>query len=196
MKRSAMRADPIEEAGEAFTRVGRELAISIGADSRSEAKRRAKEVRKALYDPEFERMAFDVWAPTLTRLAGIAALQEEALAAGLLERDRDDIAAELDRYAFRILLRTELIERLLNHSVETYLKAAALLDLVAKGVVTRGRCARLALDTARALLSTAEVRAVLVRSSKVRRQLYALLLEAEARAERTTALEAPAAPPA
>lgn len=184
-------ADPIQESGPAFARVGRELAYSAGATTRGEVRKRAQVVRKALYDPEFERMAFDVWAPTLTRLAGIAALQEEAYLAGLLDRDRDDIAAELDRLAYRILLRTELVERLLSHPVETHLKVAALLELVAKGFLTRGRCARLALDTARSLLKTPEIRQLLERSKAVRLQLRERLLEAEARAART-ALDTPA----
>ena len=185
MSSAASHLDPVEQVGEAFVRVGRELAISSGSENRRQSKHRAQQVRKALYDPEFERMAFDTWAPTLIRLAGIAALQTEAFNAGLLPRDRDDIAAELDRVAFRILLRTELIQRLLQHPVEPHIKVAALLELVARGILTRGRCARLALDTARELLSTPELRVLLITTPKVRRVLSERLEEAEARADRS-----------
>lgn len=187
MKTDLALLDPIEQAGDAFARLGRELSISIGSESRFYSKQRAEEVRRAMYDPEFERTAFDSWAPTLTRLASIAALQTEAYTTGLLPRDRDDIAAELDRLAFRLLLRSELIHRVLQHAVEAHVKVAALLDLVARGVLTRGRCTRLALDAARELLSTMELRATLARSPKIRRVLTQRLEEAEARAERTAA---------
>ncbi|MBY0448040.1 MAG: hypothetical protein K2P95_05060 [Hyphomonadaceae bacterium] len=143
-------------------------------------KRRAAQVRKALYHPDFERSAFSRIAPMLLRLSELALLQSRVGKAGLIPRDEADIAAELDRIGLRIMLREQLLERIESQQAEPHVKAAALLALVAKGSLPRGRCCALALDTARQILASPAIRGMMRRNPQVREQLIQRLVEAEA----------------
>lgn len=145
-------------------------------------KRRAAQVRQALYHPDFERSAFSRIAPMLLRLSELAMLQARVGKAGLILRDEADITAELDRIGLRIMLREHLIDRIASQEAAPHVKAAALLALVAKGSLPQGRCCALALDTAREILASPATRALMKRSPEIREQMIARLSEAEARA--------------
>jgi hypothetical protein len=144
-------------------------------------KRRAALVRRALYHPDFERTAFSSIAPMLLRLSELTLLQEQVEHANLTPRDKIDIGAELDRTGLRIMLREQLIERVAAQEAEMYLKAAALLTLVANGSLPQGRCCTLALEAARHWLASPSLRSLMRRSPEIRDQLVQRLLAAEAR---------------
>lgn len=158
-------------------------AASLDEDSAPmPPKRRAAQVRNALYHPDFERSAFSRIAPMLLRLSELALLQARVGKAGLIPRDQADITAELDRIGLRIMLREQLIERIASQTAEAHVKAAALLALVAKGSLPRGRCGALALDSAREMLASPATRTLMKRNAQVRAQMIERLAEAEAAA--------------
>lgn len=160
------------------------LGESLGLPSlpmrRSMATTMARETRLALYDREFERSVMEPSKPLLERLAALAQMQAEVLASSLLSRDRIDIADEFDRYGMRLLWRSRLIETLIGHAASPEVRAAALLELIARRGLPLGSCCRQALDAAKALLSGEAMIPILRDSPSVRSDLLARLDAAEA----------------
>lgn len=168
---------PMPRAG---TRLGESLGLPSLPMRRSMAAAVARETRISLYDREFERSVMEPSRPLLGRLAALAQMQAEVFASSLLPKDRIDIADEFDRYGMRLLWRSRLVETLVGHSAPPEVRAAALLELIAKRGLPLGSCCRQALDAAKALLSGEAMVPILRDSPSVRNDLLARLDAAEA----------------
>lgn len=178
--------------GRAGARLGESLGLPSAPMRRVMAAALARETRIALYDREFERSVMDPSRSLLDRLAALAQMQAEVLASSLLSRDRIDIADEFDRYGMRLLWRSRLVETLVGHDAPVEVRAAALLELIARRGLPLGSCCRQALDAAKALLSADAMVLVLRDSPAVRSELLARLDAAEAYSRTETAAALPA----
>lgn len=167
-------------------RLGESLGLPNFPVRRALATAMARGTRIALYNREFERSVMVPSRPLLERLAALAQMQAEVLASSLLSRDRIDIADELDRYGMRLLWRSQLVETLSGHSAPLEVRAAALLELIARRALPLGSCSRQALDAAKALLASEAMAPILRDSPNVRTDLLARLLAAEAYARTET----------
>lgn len=172
----------------AFERLRARLRPGETPRLRDEARHQAEGVRRALYDPEFEKSALAHWVPLRTRLAKLAALQDGVLVARLSSRDREDIAREIDRLAMRLLRNSGMIDKLLAFEAPAAVKAAALLELAGRHAVPRGQCTRYVLDAARKLLRDPRVQTEL--TAQTRQELLERLAEAERVQQRRARLAA------
>jgi hypothetical protein len=175
-------ADPIAPAQEApgFARLRRVLASAARLADDEGRKRLARTVRMALHAVAFERAALNVAVPATTRLAQLAALQKLVGETDLLARDREEAALEIDRVAVRVLWCERIVDTVLESDAKAVTRAAALLSLVARGIVPAGAAARALLEPAKALLLSDAARDALSASPVLRDQMIELLAAAEA----------------
>jgi hypothetical protein len=175
-------ADPIAPAEEApgFARLRRVLASAVRLADDDARKRVARTVRMALHAVAFERAALNVAVAATTRLAHLAALQKLVGETDLMARDREEAALEIDRAAVRILWSERIVEIVLESDAQAVTRAAALLSLVARGIVPAGAAARALLEPAKALLDCEAARDALTASPVLREQMIDLLAAAEA----------------
>lgn len=143
-------------------------------------KRVARTVRMAVNSPAFERATLNSAVPATVRLARLAALQKAVSKVDMLERDRQDMAIEIDRAACRILWAERIVETVIESDAQVLTRAAALLSLVARGIIPAGAAARALLEPAKLLLQSPEAHLAIAASPNLRRQMIELLTLAQA----------------
>jgi hypothetical protein len=142
-------------------------------------KKAGRFVRKALHCVDFEKAVLDPGTSAVWRLRQLCDLQGMAAAGDLRPRDREDVLVELDRAGMRILWSVRLVDTVLETDAPPENRAAALLYLIADGILPSGACARAALEPAKALLQTEEAMVSLKASPVMREQILQLLVAAE-----------------
>lgn len=85
----------------------------------------------------------------------------------------------------RVLWNSGFLEAVIADQAPAHIRAAALLDLIARGALPAGLCARAALHPAKTLLAEPEARATLVADPALRDELLAMLEAAERRTRLT-----------
>ncbi len=98
------------------------------------------------------------------------------VATDLRHRDHEDLLVELDRAGMRILWSARLVQTVLETQSPPENRAAALLFLIADGVLPSGACAKSALEPAKQLLQTDEALIALRSSPLVRNRIVELLM--------------------
>ncbi len=141
-------------------------------------KRGGRVVRRMIYSADFEKAALDPRVPVTLRLRALAELQRLAHASDLRERDRDEAMSELDRAGMRVLWGARVVETVLESEAPPESRAAALLWLIADGVLPTGACAKTALEPAKQLLQTEQAHEALKKAPQLRDQILDLLAAA------------------
>ena len=142
-------------------------------------KKAGRFVRKALHCADFEKAVLDPSTSAVWRLRQLCQLQAMAAACDLRHRDREETLVELDRAGMRILWAVRLVDTVLETRSPPENRAAALLYLIADGILPSGACAKSALEPAKQLLQTEDGMAALKNSPMVRDQILELLVAAE-----------------
>lgn len=141
-------------------------------------KRAGRVVRQVIYSADFEKAVLDPMTAATVRLRRLAELQKLAHASDLRPRDREESASEIDRAGMRVLWGARLVETVLESEAPPESRAAALLWLIAEGVLPAGACAKSALEPAKALLQTEQAHEALKKSPQMRDQILELLAAA------------------
>jgi hypothetical protein len=144
-------------------------------------KKAGRFVRQTLHSSEFEKAVLDPSQSAVWRLRRLTEFQQMARLSDLRPRDREEAVIELDRGGMRILWSLKLVDKVLEGDAPMENKAAALLWLIADGILPSGACARSALEPAKQLLQSEAAHQALEKSAPLRDQILALLANAEAR---------------
>ncbi|MGE3301524.1 MAG: hypothetical protein AB7M12_00235 [Hyphomonadaceae bacterium] len=142
-------------------------------------KKFARVVRRALHAQSFERAVLDPLVPAVVRLRRLAELQRLVRDSTMRRRDRDEAMVDLDRNGMRVMWGLRIVETVLESGAPPENRAAALLSLLARGVLPAGACAKSALEPAKRLLMTKEATTALSKSPHLRIQILDLLEAAE-----------------
>lgn len=166
--------------------VGFALLRELLADPRPFAdenhrKKAGRFVRQTLHSSEFEKAVLDPSQSAVWRLRRLTEFQQMARLSDLRPRDREEAVIELDRGGMRILWSLKLVDKVLEGDAPMENKAAALLWLIADGILPTGACARSALEPAKQLLQSEAAHLALAKSAPLRDQILELLANAEAR---------------
>lgn len=141
-------------------------------------KRAGRIVRKVIYSFDFEKAVLDPQTPAAWRLRKLSGLQKLVQASDLRARDRDEAVSEIDRAGMRILWGARVVETVLESEAPPESRAAALLWLIAEGVLPAGACAKSALEPAKQLLQTEQAHEALKKAPQMRSQILELLAAA------------------
>lgn len=144
-------------------------------------KKAGRFVRQTLHSSEFEKAVLDPTQSAVWRLRRLTDFQRMARLSDLRPRDREEAVIELDRGGMRILWSLKLVDKVLDGDAPVENKAAALLWLIADGILPTGACARSALEPAKHLLQSEAAHMALAKSAPLRDQILELLANAEAR---------------
>jgi hypothetical protein len=144
-------------------------------------KKAGRFVRQTLHSSEFEKAVLDPTQSAVWRLRRLTDFQRMARLSDLRPRDREEAVIELDRGGMRILWSLKLVEKVMDGEAPVENKAAALLWLIADGILPTGACARSALEPAKQLLQSEAAHLALAKSAPLRDQILDLLASAEAR---------------
>ena len=144
-------------------------------------KKAGRFVRQTLHSSEFEKAVLDPTQSAVWRLRRLTDFQRMARQSDLRLRDREEAVIELDRGGMRILWSLKLVDKVLEGEAPVENKAAALLWLIADGILPTGACARSALEPAKQLLQSEAAHIALAKSAPLRDQILELLANAEAR---------------
>lgn len=147
----------------------------------SHRKKAGRLVRQTLHSSEFEKAVLDPSHSAVWRLRRLTDFQRMARQSDLRPRDREEAVIELDRGGMRILWSLKLVDKVLDGDAPAENKAAALLWLIADGIMPSGACARSALEPAKQLLQSEAAHIALAKSGPLRDQILELLASAEAR---------------
>lgn len=177
-------ADPAPAA--AREAVGFALLRELLGDSRPFAddnhrKKAGRFVRQTLHSSDFEKAVLDPTQSAVSRLRRLTDFQRMARLSDLRPRDREEAVIELDRGGMRILWSLKLVDKVMEGDAPVENKAAALLWLIADGILPTGACARSALEPAKQLLQSEAAHLALAKSAPLRDQILDLLANAEAR---------------
>jgi hypothetical protein len=173
-------ATPEAEEPAGFARLRRVLMGAAGCETDVERERHARTVRMAVHTHAFERATLNNTVPATVRLSQLASLHDLIINADLPPRPRDDVLIEIGRAAQRVLWNERLVETVLEADARAVTRAAALLSLVARGVIPAGAAAKALLEPAKELLLSADAGLSLAESPKLRTQMIELLEAAEA----------------
>jgi hypothetical protein len=141
-------------------------------------KRAGRIVRKVMYSADFEKAVLDPQTPPTARLRRLCELQKLAQNSDLRPRDRDEASGEIDRAGMRVLWGARVVETVLESEAPPESRAAALLWLIAEGVLPAGACAKSALEPAKQLLQTEQAHEALKSAPQMRDQILDLLAAA------------------
>lgn len=141
-------------------------------------KRGGRVARRMIYSADFEKAVLDPRLPATFRLRALAELQRLANASDLRPRDRDEAMSEIDRAGMRVLWGARVVETVLESEAPPESRAAALLWLIADGVLPAGACAKTALEPAKQLLQTEQAHEALKSAPQLRDQILDLLAAA------------------
>lgn len=141
-------------------------------------KRAGRIVRKVIYSFDFEKAVLDPQTPPASRLRKLCELQKLAQGSDLRARDRDEAVGEIDRAGMRVLWGARVVETVLESEAPPESRAAALLWLIAEGVLPAGACAKSALEPAKQLLQTEQAHDALKKAPQLRDQILELLAAA------------------
>lgn len=144
-------------------------------------KKAGRFVRQTLHSSEFEKAVLDPTQSAVWRLRRLTDFQRMARLSDLRPRDREETVIELDRGGMRILWSLKLVDKVMDGEAPVENKAAALLWLIADGILPTGACARSALEPAKQLLQSEAAHIALAKSAPLRDQILDLLASAEAR---------------
>jgi hypothetical protein len=136
-------------------------------------------VRRAVHSAEFEMAVLDGALSPVWRLRQLCELQLLVVGTDLRHREQEDLLVELDRAGMRILWSARIVQTVLDTQSPPENRAAALLFLIADGVLPSGACAKSALEPAKQLLQTEEALTALKSSPLVRHRIVELLMAAE-----------------
>ena len=170
-----------------FVRLARLLASARALEDDPARKRMARILRAAINSSAFERATLNSAVPPTQRLARLNALQKAAAKTDLLARDKEDAVIDLDRAACRILWAERIVETVLESDAQAVTRAAALLSLVARGIIPAGAAARTLLEPAKTLLLSPEAHFALSASPQLKTQMIDLLATAQAGGPRAEA---------
>jgi hypothetical protein len=173
-------AEPGAPEAPGFARLARLLGAARGLDGDVARKRMARVVRVAINSSAFERATLNGVVPPTLRLARLAALQKAVAKTDLLARDREEAIVDLDRAGCRVLWAERIVEIVIESEAQAVTRAAALLSLVARGIIPAGAAARALLEPAKSLLLSPEARFALAASPKLKTQMIDLLTAAQA----------------
>lgn len=172
--------EPGVEEPPGFARLRRVLQGAAALDGPVEIDRHARTVRMCVHTTAFERAVLNPLVPATIRLGQLARLHKLVSTAELPERARHDVLIEIGRASMRIMWSARLVETVLESDARAVTRAAALLSLVARGVIPSGAPAAALLEPAKALLLSADAGLSLAESPKLRVQMIELLEAAEA----------------
>jgi hypothetical protein len=185
MQRAALALEGLAEPGpiEALEPIGFANLREMLADPRPFAdepsrKKAGRVVRKLIYSNEFEKAVLDPLTPPTVRLRKLCELQKLAQNSDLRPRDRDEAAGEIDRAGMRVLWGARVVETVLESEAPPESRAAALMWLIAEGVLPAGACAKSALEPAKQLLLTEQAQEALKKAPQMRDQILDLLAAA------------------
>jgi hypothetical protein len=163
-----------------FSRLRRVLKGAAGLDGPAEMIRHGRTVRMCVHTLAFERAVLNPLVPATVRLSQLAKLHKLVAEAELPDRVRQDVHIEIGRASMRIMWSARLVETVLESDARAVTRAAALLSLIARGVIPAGAPAAALLEPAKALLMSADAGLSLAESPKLRVQMIELLEAAEA----------------
>jgi hypothetical protein len=136
---------------------------------------RAKLARRAAMSQDIERAALAKGFPAATRLAALAALARDVTGSSLPDRDRVDIAGEIDRLALRVLWHEGLLADSPHKPLPPIENAERLLVIASRGLLPEGAVGRMVLERARGLLRHHDSVTALQASADLRLRLVTLL---------------------
>jgi hypothetical protein len=165
-----------------FARLADLFAQATHAGAAAIGKEQIMLIRRALLDPSVERAAMAGEGSAVERLSALARLHQLAASTPLAARDREDVLEDIDRLAMRLLSSERIVEGILTQDATTTTRAAALLTLLARGVLPAGAAARSVLEKAKALLTTPEAVKELRESGPMRQRILELLALSEGKA--------------
>lgn len=177
--------DPVEGAPEApqppvgFVRLRALLADTRPFADEANRRKAGRIVRRVLHSNEFEMAVLDGAMSPVWRLRQLSELQTMVVATDLRRRDQEDLLVDLDRNGMRILWSARIVQTVLDTQSPPENRAAALLFLIADGILPSGACAKSALEPAKQLLQTEEAATALKASPLVRNRIVELLVAAE-----------------
>jgi hypothetical protein len=150
-------------------------ALSEQADPSS------RDAARQVMSAEFERIALSPGWPPAARLSAIAALARVARDSALPAMERATVLQELNRLALRVLWWEGLLGPGMVREAPPDVAAAALIELVAAGLMPEGPAGWMVIERAKALLRRSDVVRALRENAPRRDRLLAQLVQAEAR---------------
>lgn len=153
------------------------LVLQAGVAERAELHTLLADIRQLVGSHDFARWALDPTRKAASRLAALRRV--ETMAEALPERDRQELAQDLRRLAFRAISSEGLLAAPTQTRATPIERAEVLLSYAASGALPRGAAGTAALKQARSLLRHEAAAAALAASPGLRRQLWALLEEAQ-----------------
>jgi hypothetical protein len=154
------------------------LRMTLTRDSLGDPTR---EAARQVMSPEFERIALSPGWPPQARLSAIAGLAQLAQDSNLPQRERVVVIHELNRLALRVLWWEGLLGPGMVQEAPPDVAAAALIEIVAAGLIPDGPAGMMLLDRAKALLRRQDVVHALRNNTPRRDRLLTQLVTAEAR---------------
>jgi hypothetical protein len=164
-----------------FARLRRLLGHTAPFQDERVRRRAGRALHQALNSQAFERAMLNPTVSAVSRLRRLTQLQQLARESDLAPRDREEAIIDLDRGGMRVLWGERIIATVIESEAPPERRAAALLKLIAQGVLPTGACAKAALEPAKSLLLTTEAHAALAGAPALRDQILALLAAAEAK---------------
>lgn len=140
-----------------------------------------REAARHVMSPELERVALSPgWSPQ-ARLSAVAELARLALDSTLPLRERQVVIQELNRLALRILWWEGLLGPGMVQEAPADVTAAALIEVVAAGLMPEGPAGWMVLERAKSLLRRQDVVRALRDNAPRRERLLTQLVAAEGR---------------